>query len=59
MDQRKTEAELTAISAQLARESSHPEDYQHANLVPVWREGGGGMLAPVVMLMMGVVAVSS
>ena len=56
-DQRKTEAELTAISAQLARESSHPEDYQNANLVPVWREGGGGMLAPVVMLMMGVVGV--
>ena len=53
----RVEAELTAISAQLAREFSHPDDYPRAELVPVWREGGGAMLAPVVFLLMGVVAV--
>ena len=56
-DTRKVEAELTAISAQLAREFAHSDDYTRAELRPVWREGGGSMLAPVVMLMTGVVAV--
>lgn len=56
-DRRQVEAELTAISAQLAREFAHADDYARAELVPVWREGGGAMLAPIVMLMMGVVAV--
>ena len=54
---RRVEAELTAVSARLAREFAHSEDYSRAELVPVWREGGGQMLAPVVMLLMGVVGV--
>ena len=48
------EAELTAISAQLTREFSHADDYSRAELVPVWKEGGGQMLAPVILLLMAV-----
>lgn len=57
VDRRKAEAELNAISAQLAREFSRADDYPRAELVPIWRDGGGQMLAPVILLMMAVVAV--
>jgi putative ABC transport system permease protein len=56
-DRRQAEADLTAISAQLAREFSRSDRYSRADIIPIWREGGGQMLAPVVMLMMAVVGV--
>ncbi len=53
----RAEAELTAISAQLAREFSKSDQYPRAVTTPVWREGGGRMLAPVMFLLMTVVGV--
>ena len=57
MDVRQVEADLTAISAQLARETKRPDQYSRAEVIPIWREGGGEMLAPVILLMMAVVGV--
>ena len=51
-----TEQELNAISAHLRKEFARDDDYSRAELIPVWQEGGGHLLAPVIMLMMGVVA---
>jgi len=56
-DGRQAEADLTAISANLAREFSRSDRYARADIIPIWREGGGQMLAPVVMLLMAVVGV--
>ena len=56
-DRRQVETELTAISGQLARETSQPDRYARAEIIPMWREGGGQMLAPVMLLMMAVVGV--
>jgi predicted permease len=53
-DQRLAEADLTAISADLAREFSPSDRYPRAEMIPMWREGGGEMLAPVIMLLMAV-----
>ncbi len=56
-DRRQAEADLTAISADLAREFSRSDRYPRADIIPIWREGGGEMLAPVIMLLMAVVGV--
>ncbi|HYL34560.1 MAG TPA: ABC transporter permease [Bryobacteraceae bacterium] len=56
-DRRQAEAELTALSSQLARESLRPDLYARAEIIPIWREGGGQMLAPVIMLLMAVAGV--
>ena len=47
--------ELDAVSAQLRKEFEHDGNYSRAEMIPVWQEGGGRLLAPVIMLMMGVV----
>ncbi|MBZ5609384.1 MAG: ABC transporter permease [Acidobacteriia bacterium] len=57
VDKRAIEADLTAISSQMAREFSQSDRYNRAEVVPIWREGGGSVLAPVMMLLMGVVSV--
>lgn len=57
VDRRKVEAELSGISAQLSREFSQSERYPRAITTPVWREGGGQLLAPIMILLMGVVGV--
>jgi predicted permease len=57
VDRRQAAEELTAISAQLAREFSQSDSYSRAEVIPIWREGGGEMLVPVVSLMMAVVGV--
>jgi predicted permease len=57
VDRRKVEADLTAISSQLTREFSQSDRFDRAEVVPIWREGGGEVLAPVMMLLTGVVAV--
>ncbi|MBX9596191.1 MAG: ABC transporter permease, partial [Roseomonas sp.] len=51
------EADLTAISAQLAREHYNSGRYKRAEITPVWRYGAGKILAPVMLLMMAVVGV--
>ena len=53
----RAEAELTAIAAQLAREFSQSDQFPRALTTPVWKEGGGRMLAPVMFLLMTVVGV--
>ncbi len=50
-------ADLTSISQQLAIEFDKPEGYNRADIGPIWREGGGAVLGPLMMLLMGVVAV--
>ncbi|MEO8024999.1 MAG: ABC transporter permease [Bryobacteraceae bacterium] len=57
VDQRQAEADLTAISAQLRREFSQSDIYNRADAVPIWREGGGSVLGPLMMMLMGVVGV--
>jgi predicted permease len=57
VDKRAVEADLTAISAEITREFSKSDRYNRAEVVPIWMEGGGSVLAPVMMLLMGVVAV--
>ena len=54
---RQADADFTALSAQLRREFSQSDKYNRAETVPIWLEGGGSVLAPVMMLLMGVVAV--
>ncbi len=56
-DARQAEADLSGISAQLTREFSQSDRFPRAILTPMWKEGGGRVLAPVMMLMMGVVGV--
>lgn len=53
----RAEADLTAISAQLSREFDQSDDFARAVSTPVWKEGGGRMLAPVMFLLMTVVGV--
>ena len=53
----RAEAELTAISAQLSREFDQSDQFPRALTTPVWKEGGGRMLAPVMFLLMTVVGV--
>ena len=57
VDPRKVQADLTAISSQIAREFSNTDRFNHAEMVPIWREGGGEALGPVMMLLMAVVGV--
>jgi predicted permease len=57
VDRSQAAEELTAISAQLAREFSQSDAFPRAEVIPIWREGGGQMLAPVVLLLMAVVGV--
>jgi putative ABC transport system permease protein len=57
VDPRKAEADLTAVSSQITREFSKTDRFNRADVVPIWREGGGEALAPVMMLLMAVVAV--
>src|SRR5581483_1395942 len=54
---REIQADLTNISMHLAREFDKPGGYNRADAGPIWREGGGSVLAPVTMLLMAVVAV--
>ncbi len=53
----RAEEDLTVISSQIAREFSQSDRYPRAITSPVWKEGGGRMLAPVMILMMAVVGV--
>jgi macrolide transport system ATP-binding/permease protein len=53
----RAEADLTAISAQLSREFYQSDQFARAVIKPVWKEGGGRMLAPVMFLLMTVVGV--
>jgi len=57
VDIRQAMADFTTISSQVARESKQPDRYSRAEIIPIWREGGGQMLGPVMMLMMAVVGV--
>lgn len=57
VDPRTAQADLTAISAQIAHEFHHDEKFNHAEAVPVWKDGGGSILGPVMMLLMAVVGV--
>ncbi|HLJ44610.1 MAG TPA: ABC transporter permease [Bryobacteraceae bacterium] len=57
VDQRQVEADLTAISAQLAKETTHPDKFNRAQVVPIWHEGGGSILVPMMLLLMAVVSV--
>jgi putative ABC transport system permease protein len=57
VDIRKAMADFTTMSSQVARESKQPDRYSRAEIIPIWREGGGEMLGPVMMLMMAVVGV--
>jgi predicted permease len=50
-------ADLTAISASLAREFSHSDLFPRAETEAVWHEGGGEVLVPVMVLLMAVTAV--
>ncbi|MBZ5602633.1 MAG: ABC transporter permease [Acidobacteriia bacterium] len=54
---REINADLTNISMQLAREFDKSGGYNRADAGPIWREGGGSVLGPVMMLLMAVVAV--
>ncbi|MBX9601827.1 MAG: ABC transporter permease [Bryobacteraceae bacterium] len=53
----RAQADLTAISARLAREHYKSGRYKRAEITPVWRYGAGKILAPVMLLMMAVVGV--
>ncbi|MBZ5603968.1 MAG: ABC transporter permease, partial [Acidobacteriia bacterium] len=53
----RAQAELTTISAQLTRELHKSDDFSRAIATPVWRDGGGRVLAPVMFLLMSVVGV--
>jgi predicted permease len=53
----RAEEDLTVISAQITREFSKSDSYPRARTTPIWKEGGGRMLAPVMILMMAVVGV--
>jgi macrolide transport system ATP-binding/permease protein len=57
VDERQVALDLTGISSQLAHEFLQSDRYVHAEIIPIWREGGGQVLAPIVMLMMAVVGV--
>ncbi len=57
VDNHQVEADLTAISAQLARETPHADKFNRAEVLPIWHEGGGSVLVPLSMLLMGVVSV--
>jgi putative ABC transport system permease protein len=57
VDKRTVEADFTAISSHLEREFSQSDQFNRAETVPLWKEGGGSVLAPVMLLLMGVVAV--
>ncbi len=56
-DKRAIEADLNALSAEMAREFYKSDRYNRAEVVPLWREGGGSVLGPVLLLLMSVVAV--
>ncbi|MEO8372061.1 MAG: ABC transporter permease [Candidatus Solibacter sp.] len=53
----RADAELTAIAAQLTREFDPGDRSPIAYTTPVWKDGGGRMLAPVMFLLMTVVGV--
>ncbi len=57
VDKRAIETDLDAISSQITREFSQSDHFNRAEVIPIWREGGGSVLAPLMMLLMGVVAV--
>lgn len=57
VDGRTAAADLTAISATLAREFTQSELFPHAETEPVWHDGGGEVLVPVMVLLMAVTAV--
>jgi predicted permease len=57
VDKRTAQADLTAISAQLAHEFDHTGKFNRAEAVPIWHDGGGSVLGPVMMLLMAVVGV--
>ena len=50
-------ADLSTISTQLATEFDKPAGPNRADIGPIWREGGGSVLAPIMMLLMAVVGV--
>ena len=57
VDKRSAAADLTAISAQLAHEFNHTDKFNRAEAVSIWKDGGGSVLGPVMMLLMAVVGV--
>ena len=57
VDPRQAAADLTAISSEITREFSKTDHFNRAEIVPIWRDGGGETLGPVMMLLMAVVGV--
>jgi len=57
VDKRAAHNDLTAISAALAREFDHQDKFNRGEAVPIWRDGGGSILGPVMMLLMAVAGV--
>jgi macrolide transport system ATP-binding/permease protein len=57
IDSRTAAADLTSISANLANEFSRTDRFQTAEIEPIWHDGGGEVLVPVMSLLMAVTAV--
>jgi predicted permease len=57
VDSRQVEADLTSLSSEITREFSKTDRFNHAEVVPVWHDGGGETLGPVMILLMAVVGV--
>lgn len=57
VDRRAIAADLDAISSQLAHEFHHTDRYNRTEIRAISQDGGGSVLVPVAMLLMGVVAV--
>ena len=57
VDSRTVAADLTAVSSYIAREFSKTDRFNRGEIVPIWHDGGGEALGPVMMLLMAVVGV--
>ncbi len=56
VDHRAVAADLDAISAQLAREFRQTDRFNRTEVLPISNDGGGSVLIPVTMLLMGAVS---
>ncbi len=57
VDPRTAQADLDAVSSNITREFSKTDRFNRAEIVPIWHDGGGETLGPVMMLLMVVVGV--
>ncbi len=57
VDPRTAKADLDAVSSDITREFSKTDRFNRAEVVPIWHDGGGETLGPVMMLLMAVVGV--